>query len=445
MKLFSIFLLYLFNLLPAFISLAQEKKLSSENLNKIKLSFYFPQLNDIIINLDDKAPGIRASKLDIERAKANQIVVDSEKGLSANFNLSGHSIHENRPGLSYSQTYRTVGSIFIKKPIYHWGVLNSKSRIAKLGEDFAKRKNKINRSNLISQINAEFMDLVLLSRSITLKEENLNLIEQIESELLKRKEVGISTELDVSKQTILKIQKSIEVEESKRILSRELTEFKFLTGYSKSIELSIPETFLEFCDNHNFNQDIPQIVGSHSSMEIEQLKTLIKTENEKYFVASNSKKPKINMVSGFYQDQIDLPNSPDSVRRNNFLIGVEANWNIWDSSRSKGQKELALAQKRQFEIELENSVQMLRLEIETLRTQLKNLFKQISLSKKLVLANRSLYEKSRIEFDEKQITSNDLLSSKINLIESEMGLINSVFTYLKVEDDYNSHIEFTKP
>ena len=80
-------------------------------------------------------------------------------------------------------------------------------------------------------------------------------------------------------------------------------------------------------------------------MEIEQLKTLIKAENENLFIASNAQKPKFNLVSGFYQDQIDLPNSPDSVRRNNFLVGVEANWNIWDSSKSKGERELALAKK----------------------------------------------------------------------------------------------------
>ena len=412
--------------------------------DSFSLSRHFPQLIEITRGIEEKAPEIRSGKVNIAHTRANRTIVDSQKGLSANINLSGQSIHENRPGVSYAQTYRTVGSIFIKKPIYHWGILKSRSRIAKLDEDFAKQKLNIDRSNLVNLINSKFMDLILLSRSIILEKESLNLIRKIEEELIQKKEAGIITELKVSEQKILSIRKSIEIEELSRILNKNLSSFKFLTGYTKKINLSIPEEFINYCESYDFERKPLQVIGSQSSMEIEQLKTLIKAENENLFIASNAQKPKFNLVSGFYQDQIDLPNSPDSVRRNNFLVGVEANWNIWDSSKSKGERELALAKKRILEIELESNIKKLRLEIESLQTQLLNFAKQISLSKKLVEANKSRHEKSKIEFAQDQITSNDLLSSKISLTEAEVGLVKSIFNYLKASEEYKSHTHFKK-
>ena len=174
------------------------------------------------------------------------------------------------------------------------------------------------------------------------------------------------------------------------------------------------------------------------------MKTLIKTEKENSFIAKNSQKPRINLVGGFYQDQIDSPDNPDSVRRNNFLVGIEANWNLWDSSRSKGEKQLALARKRKFEIQLESSVRKLRSEITNLQSQLRSIIDQINLSRKLLLATKSQYGKSKIEFEQNQVTSKDLLTSKINLIDAELGLTESVLTYFKIKLKYETHTQFQK-
>ena len=49
---------------------------------------------------------------------------------------------------------------------------------------------------------------------------------------------------------------------------------------------------------------------------------------------------------------------------------VEANWNVWDASLSNGQKALAMANKRKFDIELASKIKKLRIEVENLRKQL---------------------------------------------------------------------------
>jgi outer membrane protein TolC len=440
--LFQHYILFIFIFCTASYLTAQKSDVGS--INNAFLVFYFPQLSEISAGIDKNAPLIKESRQYIEESKSNRLIADSAKGLSVNFNLSGQSIHENRPGQSYNQTYRTVGSVFVRKPLYHWGILDSQSRIAELAESYAIQKTDSVHSNLLIEVKAEFMNLLLLKKRLLLENESLKFSENLEKELSKRKEIGLGTELEVTVATISKLEHSIKISQIKRTLENKKTVFKYDTGYNKELDLSIPKEFLLFCETHSFKNNFPQVIGSHSSGDIEELKTLIKTEKENSFIAKNSQKPKINLVGGFYQDQIDLPDNPDSVRRNNFLVGVEANWNLWDSSRSKGQRQLALARKRKFEIQLESSVRKLRSELTSLQSQIKSIIDQINLSRKLLLATKSQYGKSKIEFEQNQITTKDLLTSKINLIDAELSLTESVLTYFRIKFKYEALTQFQK-
>ena len=136
--LFQHYILFIFIFCTASYLTAQKSDVGS--INNAFLVFYFPQLSEISAGIDKNAPLIKESRQYIEESKSNRLIADSAKGLSVNFNLSGQSIHENRPGQSYNQTYRTVGSIFVKKPLYNWGILDSKSRIAELAESYAIQK-----------------------------------------------------------------------------------------------------------------------------------------------------------------------------------------------------------------------------------------------------------------------------------------------------------------
>ena len=172
------------------------------------------------------------------------MIADSAKGLSVNFNVSGQSIHENRPGQSYTQTYRTVGSIFVKKPLYHWGTLNSQSRIAELTESYAIQKTDSVRSNLLNEVKAEFMNLLLLKKRLLLENESLKFSEKLEKELSKRKEIGLGTELEVTVATISNLNTRLKLHRSNVLLITKKHVFKYDTGYRKELDLSIPKEFL---------------------------------------------------------------------------------------------------------------------------------------------------------------------------------------------------------
>ena len=140
------------------------------------------------------------------------------------------------------------------------------------------------------------------------------------------------------------------------------------------------------------------------------------------------------MVGGFYQDQVALANSDANLLRNNFVVGVEANWAIWDSSKSKGQKNAALAKKRRLEYALEREIKDFRINAENLRQNLYSLANRIEMSTKLLSVAKSRFKSSKIEFDANRISANRHLRSKIALDNARINQLESVCQYLKTHD-----------
>ena len=162
----------------------------------------------------------------------------------------------------------------------------------------------------------------------------------------------------------------------------------------------------------------------------------IKKEKNNIEISDAANKPKFNLIGGFFQDQIDLADNTKPVRRNNLLIGIEANWELWDASRAKGEKSLAITRKRKWEMELENISRKLRLEIDDLQKQLYNLKSQIELSKELISAAKNRLERSQIELNAKRVTPVKHFEAEIVYSNSNINLIRNVFNYMKIKSRY---------
>lgn len=417
--------------LISFPALLKAELIASPEIEDFEI--YFPQISDIISTMDSNSPSLLQNRESIKEASFHRMIADSERGLAANLNINSHSIHEKRAGDSYYQRYRTVGSVYVKKPFFHWGALHAKSRIAELSEKLAQDNSQHAKSNLVVHVKSEYLNLVLLSFELNLYKQILQLREQNEEDLRQRNELGLVTELNVSEAAIKKLEQSIKVSELERIIRNRNSSFIFDTGYENPLDLNMSENFREFYLTNNFGEKTPLLINSLSSNRIGALKIQIATEEQNLIMAKSANKPKLNLIGGFFQDQIDSLDNPNSVRRNNFLIGMEANWNLWDSSRSKGEKSLALAKKRKFNIQLENEIKKLRTEVKNLRIQLDNLSSQIMLSKELMNTAQNRLEKSQIELDAKRITPTKHFESEIAMSDANLNLVRTVFTYIQVK------------
>ncbi len=122
-------IIYLLTFFLWSISLAFSQNKNVDSLQQEKIAFFFPALKEIEQKLDLNAPMIKESMELLNEAESRKTIADSAKGFTARLNIGSHSIHEDRPGQGYSQSYRTIASISAKKPLYHWGLWERKVRL----------------------------------------------------------------------------------------------------------------------------------------------------------------------------------------------------------------------------------------------------------------------------------------------------------------------------
>ena len=142
------------NLSIGLVSLAAQERIEE----------YFPQLSKILLDLAGNSPLLLENNQLVKEELGNQLVADSAQGLKLSVNISAQSIHEDRPDQSFYHRYRTYGSIYARKPLYHWGALQAESEIAYQRTEIAKLNYQQSMADLSNQVRYSYLDLLVLQK-----------------------------------------------------------------------------------------------------------------------------------------------------------------------------------------------------------------------------------------------------------------------------------------
>jgi outer membrane protein TolC len=404
---------------------------------------FFPSLSAVLNSVEANAPILLQEREKVNEATANRIVADSKRGFRLSVGLNGLSLYEDRPNANYYQQYRYLASAYVRKPLYHWGALQAGSRMAELSESSSSASFSDFRRNFLDRIRVDYLELVLSTYEIELTRRSMELAESNLEGMKERMRLGLVTELSVSEANIIVLQQRINFAEMKRKLARNTRIFMEDSGSVGGLDLTISDDFRDFAKTHRFGLNLPILASNTTSTALKNIDSAIEAENQLIIIAKSGLRPKLNLIGGFHQDKIDLADSRSSVDRNNFTIGLEANWALFDASQSRGEKRAAMARKRRYEIQLERETRHLQLEARSLREYLVTRAQTIDSSRQLLGASEDRFEKSRIEFDRNRITPDAFFSSRLALDQSRLSLIRTVVDYLNVRAQFNLHIEET--
>lgn len=402
-----------------------------------KIEDYFFELSEIVSSLENNSPLLKEEYQKVQEQLANQMIADSAKGLKININLTGQSIHEDRPDQSFYHHYRTFSSIYARKPLFHWGALDAKSKIAYNRANLSKLSFDEVVADLSSQSRHAYLDLLILRKKIEMRKEQLYLNQNSLRSVARKQKVGITTKLQVNESNATLLENKILLADLNQSLSNSLYHFKSMTGWNGHLTfLDTDNSFEELLLSKDFALEIPPLITGISSSTMKRIQREIDIEENNLIIADSKLKPKLNLVGGIYQDQIALANSEENLLRNNALVGLEATWSIWDSSESKGEKQASLARKRKLEYAVDRELKTFRLHVSNLRQNLISLSKRIKISRELLKVAQARFQTSQIERNANRISANKHLESKIALGQAKINQLDSVCEYLKTHDLY---------
>ncbi len=404
--------------------------------------YFFNELAISLENIESLSPALKATRFDLEIAKANQVVAKSDQGIRVGINISGQSIHEDRPSEDFYHRYRLLNQAFIKKPLFHWGALKAREEIAKLRKNWAYQSLEYKRRLLEGELRAAFLELVVINYRIQLATEQLKLAVQNVNSAKEKLKVGLGTSLALEEAKTEELNKEISLSESLISLARKKTIFDSLSGNSSPMNFNIPENFLEFCLTYQPNSDFPVLLGSINSKEITDLQLQLSIEDQEILIANAELKPKLNLTGLYYQDQIDVVESGRNLDRNNFLIGIEANWAIWDSHKSEAQKNAALARKAKIQHAIKTKSQEYRESINSMVSELNSIKERIDLGRKLISVAESRLEKSEAELELNRISPKEHFPAIVDLDFAKLNNLEFVCKYMVLIDQYEMAVGF---
>jgi len=430
---------YLFFSFNTFICL---KFFGLEIPNNERPEFFFEELVQVLKKLNDRSPVLKSKEFDLDIAQANQVIAKSEQGFKFGLKVSGQSIHEDRPSEDFYHRYRTFNQAYLTKPIFHWGALKAREQIAKLNISWAEDSFTVQRRTLAGEVRGVFLKLIALNYRSQMAIEQLRIATQYVETIEKRLELNLSTPLALEEARVEQLNREISIAELRTSLERNKAYFVSLSGYDEPLSLKITKVFWEFSKSHNFNQEFPILIGSLSNIEVERLQTQVKIEDEHIKIAEAELKPKINLTGAYFQDQVDLAEGRSSLDRNNFLVGLEASWSIWDSHKSTGQKKIALAKKLKLENTIETQNRELRDKVRSVVSELKSLKERIMLGRKLISVAENRLEKSKIELQMDRISPADHFSARVALDQSQLENLEAVCQFMVLLDQYEQIVMF---
>lgn len=399
---------------------------------------HFPDLAKIIKGLPSTSSQVLEQDLVFEEYRANARSASSIKGTKLGVSVSGYSIHEDRSNAASDQRYKAFSRLTISKPLYHWGALEDDIEIARILAQNSSGDASIFQRNAIFRTRSSYLNLVANSLKKKLAEERLKLATKLYESSKEKKRLGLIDEIVVQDLENQMLSSQMEFREVEINLNYELSSFVEFTGYTEPINFAASDQFFNFCLTHQFSSSKPILIQSGTSAESEKLDNLIKIEQLKIGIAEKSLLPKINFSGAYFQDQIDLADPSQPLDRNNILVGLEANWEIWDSHKSKSDKEAAIARKKKLELAKQRLSRERGLELEFLNNQLSLSRQKILLSQKQYEIAKRRLSKSLIEFEQNKISSLENFQSHLEADEARLGNLDSVCSYFILLDKFDS-------
>ena len=401
--------------------------------------YHFAELQEILIQVEDYAPIFKEQKESIDIAKANTIFAKSAQGSHVKINLQGQSIHEDRPDQPYSGRERFFSSISIRKPLFHWGALRAQSSISVIQEAITLNNLKYFLNDLKVNVRSSYLELFVLSKQVEIARSSLQNAEENFIKIKGKNELGLSSDIVVKNENIELLKQKILLEDINRSLESAKKSFIQLTGWSEALNFEENNnSFATLQVDHAFGESLPVLLASHSSRVTRQINHEIKVEKNRLTIAKSGLKPKVNLLGAFYQDQVPL--ADDSFTRNNAVVGLEVNWAIWDSSKSKAEKLKSLANKRRLELSFERESRSFRLEIENMRSQLDSLAKRVEMTRQLVVLSEKKLSISETELESDRITPAQFMDAQMALNRSKIQRLQSVCDYIKMRNRYEASL-----
>ncbi len=352
----------------------------------------------------------------------NGIKKDLELPMGAFGQVDGTYLPQQNIPLFKGKHNLLLGSVAAYQPISQLGKIKVGVKAAEADVRIAETQVSKAELEVLQGVEKLYYGMLIAQKQLDEANANVQLTQaklyDVESALLAGKtdevyKVGLQAELANQQQKVVQIMNQMEdySADLKNVLGvQDTTSFKLADVNVEPVSMQTLETYQQEAKNAN-----PDVKLANQTIE---------KVNYGLEAAKKDKLPNIGVVGGYtYQNVVsDLPN-------NNYFLGLNLSWDIYDFGKRKSQENQRLSQKKQAQ-------EYLAYTQEDVAAKIGKAYRKITQSQRLItVANQAVTlrrEEVRMKTNAREAglkLEKDLLESKVNLAKAEQDLYAAQLAY----------------
>ncbi len=401
-----------------------------------------PQLQSILESARERAPQLveQSYLRDEADARLLQARADYYPSLDLRTNF-GYRKDYRSSGAEDTDNFGLTYSAILRRPLYHWGAIESRIQQARLDNDTESLKYLQNTQNIYRGLRSDYLTILLNQTSIE--------SEQLQRSIIEQELQRLKTELDsgnISTRTFrsaeLDLQSSLlQIQRLEREQGRIIDSFKTYAGWTAPLEIQphVPETDpATLADWINAQRSALGLSSAWTDQTVEAslLRNQIDRQDEELRIITARQRPLLDFTASAAQDQSNT-STQNNVDTFSIFGGFSVNWNVFDGFRTKHQKIEARLKKRRLEATLDRVAADLIKE----RTRMLDLIEfqadQTAVTDLRYSLEQSNFENSREEASSGRLSPSQLKAAELTLARRKLEAMSARASLLMHLSDYH--------
>ncbi len=297
----------------------------------------------------------------------------------------------------------------VNQLIFNGGLIDSNSKLKEIQTQTQQKQAEINLYSIKTRINQLYFSILLA------QERKLILVSKQEQLASKIKEVKSGVKFGVLLPASEQVLEAENLKIKQQLIENQLDKTRFLASLSALIFSPLDEKTILEKPMVSLANDV---VISRPEIELFALQNQ-QISSSKEIISKNNL-PKISAfgTAGYGNPGLNMLNNSFQTF---YLVGVKANWNVFDWNKSKTEKEALSVSEAIINTEKETFLLNTHLHLQEIQTEIKKLDEAIKTDQEITNLRESVAKSSDAQLKNGVITSSDYLVEFSNLYESKIN------------------------
>lgn len=327
------------------------------------------------------------------------------------------------PGMSLELDNLSViyGSVSVTQPIYVGGKIRYTNKQADAGVEIFDHNYSLKYSEIIVKTDQIYWNIASISANVKLAEKYIEMLTELEEQMVQMYELGLTPASEKLKVTVQKNEAELNLVKAKNGLKISKMYMNQILGQDLNTEIQIVDSLSYDIKMLDIQNGVSDALSNRDELAILEKQLKIKKYDKKIALADYL--PQVGISAGYSSYYVkDLVEDPSF----NPSIAGQISIPIFQWGQGKYKQDAAELRIKQAQTNLENTNELISLEVQQVKIQVEEAYESIQIAKKNIAETQESLDETKASFEVGLNTTTDVLNAQARWQSANSQLINAL-------------------